>query len=149
MTLVVAMMLNGLGPWVSLDVGSPGLAYAQFAPTRSVAAVTATSGMTLAVWLDRRRGTRDLFAARISAGGVVLDATGVPLAEQPTGFDPPIGRPAIATDGSSWLVAWRRGTAIEYLRFDQAGVTSALATASATSLGDPAVRFDQGAYVLA
>ncbi|MBM3322034.1 hypothetical protein FJY69_00905 [candidate division WOR-3 bacterium] len=64
----------------------------------------------LVVWEDRRSGMYefDIYAARVSRAGQVLDPDGIPVATAVHGQ----GRPAICFNGADWLVAWedeRRG----------------------------------------
>jgi MYXO-CTERM domain-containing protein len=53
-------------------------------------------------WQDHRGGDADVYAARVSSAGVVLDRGGVAVA---TGAGHQ-GAPAVATDGAQVLVAW-------------------------------------------
>jgi hypothetical protein len=57
----------------------------------------------LAVWTDRRFGTDDVFGARISQAGVVLDPDGIPVATGVGGQS----SAAVAFDGANFLVAYQ------------------------------------------
>lgn len=58
----------------------------------------------LVVWDGYHSGTGyDVYGARISASGVVLDTLGIPIASGPDKED----SPCIAFDGTNYLVAWR------------------------------------------
>jgi hypothetical protein len=56
----------------------------------------------LAVWEDYRAGAYDIYGARVDSSGSVLDASGIPICTA-TGND---FRPALAYDGTNYLVAW-------------------------------------------
>src|SRR5512140_1615569 len=58
--------------------------------------------VTLFAWRDTRHGGADLFAARVTHAGQVLDPNGIELAAGP-GAE---GQPALAWNGTRWLVAW-------------------------------------------
>src|SRR5689334_16013593 len=54
------------------------------------------AGVHLVVWRDSRNGTvGDIYAARVSAAGVVLDPTGIPVCAADGEQD----KPAVAFDG--------------------------------------------------
>jgi PKD repeat protein len=57
----------------------------------------------LAAWQDHRSGTAgDIYAARISPAGAVLDSTGIPVSTQSAAQT----NPTIAFNGSAYLIAW-------------------------------------------
>ncbi|WP_224365732.1 Ig-like domain-containing protein [Hyalangium versicolor] len=57
----------------------------------------------LVVWEDTRNGpTSDIFGARVSPAGTMLDTTGLPLCQR---FSPQ-EHPAVAFDGTNYLVVW-------------------------------------------
>lgn len=60
----------------------------------------------LVVWSDHRTDTSDIYASRVTPGGVVLDPEGVPVAIGP-GFQ---GYPSVACDGAVYLVVWSDGS---------------------------------------
>jgi hypothetical protein len=64
----------------------------------------------LVAWTDDRNGylDPDVYGARVSASGEVLDTEGLPIA---TGSDAQ-GIPAICFDGTNYLVAWVQGCVI-------------------------------------
>jgi len=71
---------------------------------QSTPAVTASDGNFFAVWADSRGGIdRDIFGARVTSAGAVLDTTG--LAISTTTGDQLV--PDIATDGTVSLVVWQ------------------------------------------
>jgi len=60
----------------------------------------------LVVWSDGRRGSgSDLYGARVSPAGSVLDANGLALASS-TVFSLLMSAPAIAFDGTNYLLVW-------------------------------------------
>ncbi len=77
----------------------------------------------LVVWDDRRAGTTDLFGARVSQAGALLDgppATGGILVSDDPGFGIP-QQPTVVFGGSSWLVVWA-GTLTRGARITPGGV---------------------------
>jgi hypothetical protein len=73
-------------------------ANAQSAPT-----VSFDGTNYLVVWEDNRSGTSDVYAARVTRDGAMLDGAGIALATGP-GED---RTPAVAFDGSNHLVVWQ------------------------------------------
>ncbi|HVK68062.1 MAG TPA: hypothetical protein VM694_26565, partial [Polyangium sp.] len=74
--------------------------------------VVAANGVDwLVAWQDRRNGSGndDIFASRVSSAGAVLDAGGIPVAAAAGNQT----NPAIAADGTNWLVTWRDTTSTE------------------------------------
>ncbi len=56
----------------------------------------------VAVWTDKRFGNWDVFMARVTAGGQVLDPEGIPLTTDT--YDQT--EPAIASNGDGFLISW-------------------------------------------
>lgn len=76
----------------------------------------------LAVWGDARSHVdEDVYGARISLGGRVLDADGIPIAATYASE----GGPSVASDRSSYLVAWN-----QYVYPQYAGIGAARVSAS-------------------
>lgn len=72
-------------------------------PSRQVTPVVSWDGSSfLVVWGDERSGSSDLYGARVSSAGVVLDPAGFPICTAP--FFQGGARVASSTEGS--LVAW-------------------------------------------
>ena len=72
-------------------------------------AVAFTGDRYLVVWTDQR-GRFDIYAARVLRDGTVLDPNGFPVAA-----DAPDNRdPAVATDGSRFMVVWSRMAGNDY-----------------------------------
>lgn len=102
----------------------------------------------LVVWSDWRGGQRpNIYGARVSPGGVVLDPAGIPISTAPEDQD----SPAACFDGTNWLVAWgdkRDGSQYDLIaaRVTPGGVvldTNGFVISSATrNQGTPTIAFD-------
>jgi hypothetical protein len=86
------VVLDGTGFPLSVD-----------SPQYSVA--LASNGQDfLAVWLDYRSETgRDLYGARVTGSGAVVDTSGFAIAADPDLFE---SYPAVASNGTDYLAAW-------------------------------------------
>ena len=121
------------------------------APARELWPRVASNGSDyLVVWQDSRSGGADVDAARISGDGVVLDPAGIAVASTSDGE----GWPAVASDGSDFLVAWSipssAGTRVldaEVSSSGQADSGHVLDTASKTALVIPALAWTGSTYV--
>ena len=82
-----------------------GIVVSGAAGAQTVPAVSRFGDGYLVVWQDEREAASgaNIFAARVSAGGQVLDPAGVVLSEEGGESQ----RPALAWDGSRALVAWQ------------------------------------------
>jgi hypothetical protein len=113
----------------------------------------------LVAWVDTRNGNSsfDIFAARVSPTGTVLDPGGIPVSLSGAAQ----ARPAVSCDGGECLVAWqdaRNGGATQSEIFgarvtaggsvlDPAGVL--IAQPGANGVGYPALVFDERDYMAA
>jgi hypothetical protein len=96
------------------------------APRRESQPSVASNGSGyLVAWTDERGGNRDIYAARVSAAGVVQDSSGLVVSAEASHED----RPSVASNGSAYLVAWTdfrgggaSGTDIYARRVSAAGV---------------------------
>ncbi len=70
-------------------------------------AVAAVGSSFLVAWEDVRAGTWDVYAARVSAGFVVQEATGVGIKVSDAPSDQ--GSVDVAGSGTNWLVVWEDG----------------------------------------
>jgi PASTA domain len=106
----------------------------------------------LVVWRDDRSQPSDIYGARVSPGGVVLDQDPIPIAGNAAWAD----GAAIAFDGTNYLVAWEdlgAGLDIHGARVSPAGVVldpGGIPISTAANLqGWPAIAFDGTNYLLA
>lgn len=84
----------------------PGPISARADQTEPQAAFNAGTSNALMVWRDTRNGTGDIFGARLSPSGAVLDGNGFLIA----GGGTDQSQPAVASDGTNWIVLWTDGT---------------------------------------
>ena len=84
---------------LALFLAAPAAGQQRYAPA------VAFDGTTyLVVWQELRSGaSRDIYAARVSEAGVVLDPLGIPISKA-AGAQ---GAPAVTFDGSSFVVVWQ------------------------------------------
>jgi hypothetical protein len=75
----------------------------------------------LVVWEDERNGLGDVYGARVTRAGVVLDTTSIAVSAAPDDQ----GGPGVAFDGSSFLVIWHDARGGEYYDIYGARVTGA------------------------
>jgi hypothetical protein len=88
-----------------------------------------------------------VYGARVSPAGIVLDPSGIPLSSG--NFE--ATEPAIAFDGTNYLVAWSDGGAIYGTRVTEEGTVldSAIPIATASGTADsPALAFDGTNYLV-
>ena len=136
-------LLDGAGIGISLATG------AQECP-----AVAYDGSNYLVVWQDARAGSYDIYAARVSAAGAVLEADGIAVSTA-SGDQT---HPAVAFDGANFLVLWqdyRSGTSYDIYgaRVSPSGAVldlSGIAISTATGAQEyPAAAFDGTAYLVA
>jgi hypothetical protein len=103
----------------------------------------------LVVWQDRRNGAYDeIYGARVTSNGVVLDPTGMAISTQ-TNWQQ---RPAVAFCGGNYLVVWEDGrfNTISGARVTTAGVVLDTASISICShfAFDPVVTSDSNNFLV-
>jgi hypothetical protein len=90
-------VLDGTGVPISTASGAQGYP-----------AITWDGARYVVVWEDARNGDKDIYLARVSPAGSVVDAEGIAIA---TGsLDD--REPHVASDGTNSLVAWARGSGV-------------------------------------
>jgi phosphoribosylformylglycinamidine (FGAM) synthase PurS component len=128
-----------------LDPG--GIAISTAEGVQDVPAVAFDGTNFLVVWQDPRSGVgRDIYGARVSRAGVVLDSDGLAISTAGIGQ----GYPAVSFDGANFLVVWpdsRSGYPDIYgARVSQAGTVLDPAGIAISTLADeqryPVVSFD-------
>jgi fibulin 1/2 len=101
---IVATRLSATGQ----VLGSPTTVLAGATGDNPRPAVAASGSEYLVAWTDKRNLTsNDIYGARVSFGGVVLDSAGVPISTAP-GDE---GNAAVASNGTEYLVTWERSAA--------------------------------------
>ncbi len=129
-----------------------GIAISTAAGNQLIPAIAFDGTNSLVVWHDLRGADYDIYGARVDANGTVLDPAGIPISTA-TGDQ---YAPALAFDGTNYLVAWRdhrSGTSwdIYGTRVSPAGVVlSTSGTAISTAANDqsfPKVAFN-GSYLV-
>lgn len=106
----------------------------------------------LVVW-EYQEDDYDLYGARVSPAGTVLDPSGIAIATGPAHeyF------PEVAFDGTNYLIAWRRAYSGNYgiygTRITQSGIvvdpSGFLVSYSGATQGDPSIAFDGANYLVA
>jgi hypothetical protein len=133
-----------------LDADS-GIAVALAADSQAVPAAAFGGGVYLVVWEDKRGGDRDIYGARVTQTGVLLDPNGIVIcAATNSQWDP-----AVASDGTSFLVVWsdeRSAVANIYgARVSQSGTVldpGGIAISTADLQEKPSVAFGAGYYMV-
>jgi hypothetical protein len=113
---------NYLAVWAQSGGDSPGIHAAQVDPFAQVLdqeeIILSSAGGTkwnpavvfgdsayLVVWEDSRNGNADIYGARISPEGTVLDTAGIPITTAAAWQ----AEPAVSFNGTEYLVVWRQG----------------------------------------
>ncbi len=119
------------------------VAYLPSPSSQGEPAIASDGANFLVIWHDGRSGS-DIYGARVTPAGVVLDPAGIAIS---TAADNQ-SVPALAFDGTDFLVVWqdhRDGFAIYGTRVTPAGVvldTAGFAISTATRGYDPVLAFD-------
>src|SRR5207247_2151845 len=79
-----------------------GFAISTASADQTVPSVAFGGANYLVAWMDQRNGNLDIYAARVSPGGTVLDPSGIPVTSNVRNqFNP-----AVVYDGTNYLVTW-------------------------------------------
>jgi hypothetical protein len=81
---------------------SSGIAISTNNYDQSYPAVASDTTGSLVVWEDRRNNPTDIFGARVTRDGIVLDTLGIPISVEP-GYQ---NTPCIASEGAGFMAAW-------------------------------------------
>jgi phosphoribosylformylglycinamidine (FGAM) synthase PurS component len=131
-----------------------GIAVSTATGAQEYPAVASDGAGFLVVWQDARSGSYDIYGARVTAGGTVLDPSGFVV----SGATGDQARPAVAFDGANYLVVWhdlRGGVAYDIYaaRVSPGGIVldpGGIAVSTATNAQEnPAVAFDGVNYLAA
>ena len=87
-----------------------GIAISGAASGQYVPAVSFDGTSFLVVWQDYRSGNDDIYGARVNLAGIVLDPDGIPISTATDRQE----SPAVAIDGTSFLVVWADHRGGEY-----------------------------------
>ncbi|MGQ9708159.1 MAG: hypothetical protein ACUVUR_04720, partial [bacterium] len=131
---------------------SAGIAISTAANSQSEPAVGFDGTNYLVVWSDNRSGGADIYGARVSPSGMVLDTSGIVISAAENNQS----SPALAFDGMNFLVVWEDGRSsssdIYGARVTPAGVvldSAGIAISTAPrSQGSPAIVFDGSNYLV-
>jgi hypothetical protein len=82
-----------------------GIAIAMGASSEPNPAVASDGELSLVVWADSRTDARDIYGARVTRAGQILDRAGIPISRAANHQDDP----SIAFGGQNYLVVWMDG----------------------------------------
>jgi hypothetical protein len=105
--------------------------------TQQQPAAASDGGGFLVVWSDWRNGDRDIYGARITGAGAVLDTAGIEICTSPGAQD----YPTVDFDGTDFLVVWEDG------RYGERDLYGARVTAQGTTLDTFVVTLQPGYQV--
>ncbi|WP_044190650.1 Ig-like domain-containing protein [Hyalangium minutum] len=124
--------------------------------SQTAPAVASNGTDFLAVWADDRGGDVDVYGARVSQSGAVLDPLGIPIAVALNAQQ----APAVAFDGTNYLVVWsdgRRGSGSDIYGarvspagslMDPSGLALSTSTTFTLLMSAPAIAFDGTNYLV-
>ena len=132
---------------------SEGIVISAAALRQGVPSVSSDGANSLVVWQDEWSGTSaDVYGARVSSAGAVLDPLGIPISTAHYLE----GSPSAAFDGTNYLVVWEDSpseTAIYGARVSPEGTvldpTAIVISAHSNDLAAPTVAFDGTNYLVA
>ena len=124
--------------------------------SQTAPAVASNGTDYLAVWADDRGGDVDVYGARVSQSGAVLDSLGIPIGVAINAQQ----APAVAFDGTNYLVVWsdgRRGSGSDIYGarvspagsvLDPSGLALSASTTFTLLMSAPALAFDGTNYLV-
>ena len=124
--------------------------------SQTTPAVASNGTDYLAVWADDRGGDVDIYGARVSQAGAVLDALGLPIGVAVNAQQ----SPAVAFNGTNYLVVWsdgRRGSGNDIYGarvspagsvLDPSGLPLSTSTVFTLLMRAPAIAFDGTNYLI-
>jgi YD repeat-containing protein len=108
----------------------------------------------LVTWTDRRSGVDDIYGARVSGLGTLLDLTGIPISTAPNGQT----ASTVTWDGAGYLVAWQDARPVTTTDIYATRVTTAgsvqdpggvvVTTAAGNQSGPAAAGYGSGSFVV-
>lgn len=104
--------------------------------------VAAGGGVFAVSWMDARSGNYDIYAARVSPAGGVIDTSGIPIATGSAHQE----RPAIAYGGGTFLVTWNDGWALRFRLLRPDGTLPASGTLVSGTTRHSSVAHDGGGF---
>jgi len=128
-----------------------GIAFSTVVGSQESPALAFDGANFLVAWQDERSGSSDVYGARVTPTGVVLDPAGIAIATAAGNQ----GSPALAFDGANFLVVWLSGSTDIYgARVTPAGVVLdtagiAISTAEEQYEGPPTLAFDGDNFLVA
>ena len=137
-----------LDPTLSPEIGTDTPLTTTSADDQQNPVVAFAAGTYLVTWQDNRAGNTDVYAARVK-NGVVLDTSGLAI----TGALVDQTTPAVASDGTNFLIAWAEGGDVFADRISAAdgsilGSVISVSTANGTQ-SVPAATYDGTDFVVA
>ena len=147
-----ALLAVGVGPEIGLDqpVTTPG------SGSQTQPEVASNGTDYLVVWEDERNGpSADIYGARVSAAGVLLDPLGFAISTEDNSQE----NPAVIFDGTNYFVVWEdgRGSGVHIYGarvspsgtvLDPTGLAISTTTAFNQRMYNPAVAFDGTNYLV-
>jgi len=129
-----------------------GIAISSDSPDKNFPAVAFDGANYLTVWQDKRNGNFDIYGARITPSGTVLDPSGIPINLNPGAQT----QPSISFDGTNYFIVWQDSSANNFnivgTRITPMGgvldTTGIVISSENSPLVSPEVKFDGINYLV-